>query len=281
MGKKTINDDINKGKNSDNEQKDGWFGSILIAVIAAVIIRIFIFAPTIVVGPSMEPTLQGPDSAPSFFNMNNDRLIAERLSYFLKVNPERGQIITFSEPSSEFYAENNSLGKAVKFLGKKDYIKRVIGIGGDHVKIKGDVMELDGRVIAGDYEVRDDKLFINGQHIEGNHDFYIGSAKIYINGEQLHEEYVNGPWDVVVRIHDGRIRMDADRDVNIDLVVPEGYVYVLGDNRNYSFDSRKFSPLSPSRKSYRTENGCISLKEISGRVVFRFWPLDGFGVIKD
>ncbi len=281
MSKKTIDDDIKKDKNTNNEQKDDWFGSILIAVIAAVIIRIFIFAPTIVVGPSMEPTLQGPDSVPSFFNITNDRLIAERLSYFLKVSPERGQIITFSEPSSDFYAENNSFRKLVKFLGKKDYIKRVIGIGGDHIKIKGDVMELDGRVIPGDYEVRDDRLFINGQHIEGDHDFYIGNAKVYVNGQQLQEEYVNGPWDVVVRINDGRIQMDSDRDVNIDLTVPQGYVYVMGDNRNYSFDSRKFSPHSPSRKSYRTENGCISLKELSGRVVFRFWPTDGFGVIKD
>lgn len=47
------------------------------------------------------------------------------------------------------------------------------------------------------------------------------------------------------------------------LVVPEGYVYVLGDNRAFSLDSNDFGP--------------IDKKWITGKAIFRFYPFDKFG----
>ena len=44
-----------------------------------------------------------------------------------------------------------------------------------------------------------------------------------------------------------------------DITVPYGFVYVLGDNRENSADSRRF--------------GCIPIKKIQGKVVVRWWPL--------
>ena len=44
-----------------------------------------------------------------------------------------------------------------------------------------------------------------------------------------------------------------------DITVPYGVVYVLGDNRETSADSRRF--------------GCIPIKKIQGKVVVRWWPL--------
>ena len=51
-----------------------------------------------------------------------------------------------------------------------------------------------------------------------------------------------------------------------DVIVPAGYVYVLGDNRISSADSRRF--------------GCIPIEKIEGKAVFRWWPLKRAGKVK-
>ena len=59
---------------------------------------------------------------------------------------------------------------------------------------------------------------------------------------------------------------DGHGGVFTDLVVPEGYVFAMGDNRPGSGDCRRF--------------GCIPLEKIEGVVTIRFWPLNKFGTIK-
>ena len=207
-----------------------WIYCILIAVILALIVRYYVGTPTIVSQTSMFPT----------FN-NGDRLILNRLYRTLKETPQRGDIITFEAPTENYnngkvadlenpiaIYNNEPEGIIAKFLhnvielGKTSYIKRVIALPGEHIQIK------DG--------------------------------KVYINGEELKEDYL--PEGVIT---DSGARDGITGGQFLDLIVPEGTVFVMGDNRQNSGDSRRF--------------GCIPYEKIEGKVVLRFWPLNVFGTV--
>ncbi len=72
---------------------------------------------------------------------------------------------------------------------------------------------------------------------------------VYINGEPLDEPYINGP---------ARGNYPA-------ITVPEGYIFVMGDNRNNSNDSRSFGP--------------VAIDNIVGHAWMRYWPLPEFSLM--
>ena len=203
-----------------------WILCILIAFILALLIRYYIGTPTIVKQISMVPTLE-----------SGQRLILNRWTRTTKQMPERGDIITFQAPSDDSYiepADFDSNDVVAKFsdeptgwfggfvfhvleIGKQSYIKRVIGLPGDHVQI--------------------------------------ADGKVYINGEEFNEPYLEDD-----------VTTNMGRYAYSDLIVPENCVFVLGDNRSHSTDSRAF--------------GCIPLEKIEGEVWIRFWPLNLFGKVE-
>ena len=83
----------------------------------------------------------------------------------------------------------------------------------------------------------------------------IKNKSVYLNGQALEEKYL-----------DAGTVTDSAEGFFLDVVVPDGYVYVLGDNREVSGDSRRF--------------GCIPIDKIEGKAVFRFWPLNKLGKVK-
>ena len=203
-----------------------WIICIIIAVIIAILFRYYIGTPTIVQQPSMYPTLQ-----------ENQRLWLNRWSRTIKETPERGEIITFEAPSTvllnqeekdasviaRYEEEPTTLWEKFKYYvlettDKTSYIKRVIGLPGDHIEIR------DG--------------------------------KVYINDELYEESYLQP--GVVTDDSNGRWKC-------IDLTVPEGTVFVMGDNRTQSSDSRSF--------------GCIPFEKIESKVWIRIWPLNLFGSV--
>ena len=168
-----------------------WIYCIVIAIVLALLIRYFVGTPTVVQQTSMFPNLQ-----------EGQRLILNRLFRTFHETPERGDIITFEEPSSynpsgvkAVYKEQegwfNKFVYYVLEVNKKSLIKRVIALPGEQVTIR------DG--------------------------------KVYINGEQLKESYLA---DTVVT--------EVNNEALTDFTVPEGYIFAMGDNRKYSGDCRIF-----------------------------------------
>lgn len=78
------------------------------------------------------------------------------------------------------------------------------------------------------------------------------SSKVYVDGVALDEPYVSEA-------------MEPRGDISFPYTVPQGFVFVMGDNRNNSGDSR-YSSIGPVDERY-----------ILGRVVFRVYPFDGIG----
>jgi len=168
-----------------------WETVKIVAVALAIVIpiRYFLFQPFLVKGESMEPNFQ-----------NGDYLIVDEISYRLR-QPERGEVVVFKFP----------LNPSQKF------IKRIIGLPGETVEIKG------------------------------------GKITVYKDGKAqiLAEKYIP-------------VSFFTAGDVDVRLGSEE--YFVMGDNRDFSYDSRKF--------------GKVSANEIIGRVVLRAWPFVSFSEIK-
>lgn len=157
-----------------------WVISIVAAIAIAMCIRTFIVEPYLVSGPSMLPTLE-----------NRERLLVNKFHYFFN-DPGRGEIIVFRYPSDT----------------SRDFIKRIIAVGGDTVEIR--------------------------------------NGTTFVNGQQLKENYIKEPFHTNYR----------------KTVIPKGHVFVMGDNRNNSEDSRY------------SDVGFVPHKLVKGKAFVVFWPLD-------
>ena len=82
-------------------------------------------------------------------------------------------------------------------------------------------------------------------------DIDFDEGTVYVNGEALDEDYTNTP-------------TNRHYDTEFPLTVPEGYVFLLGDNRNNSYDSRA------------EEIGLVDERYIMGKVYFRVMPFSEF-----
>ena len=181
--------------------------ALVFAVGLALLIRTFVFQPFKIPSGSMIPTL-----------LVGDHLLVSKFIYGTKIpftdkivlpveQIKRGDVIVFTYPNTEHDPSKNGIY----------YIKRVIGVPGDSI-------DLDGR-----------QLVINGQKVPLE---YTGSYTDERNGEQF-DEYDEDLFGEKHRVIFRKGRDSTNKGSFIPVsVVPEGYVFVMGDNRDNSQDSR-------------------------------------------
>ena len=205
-----------------------WLICIILAVIVLFCIRYYIGTSTIVKQTSMFQTL-----------LPDERLWLNRLGRTKKKMPERGDIVTFEAPS-------------VKRVNKEDYKSPV----GTYNNEPQGLLEKFSYYVLENGKISYIKRVIGlpGEYIE------IKNGNVYIDGKRLEEDYLQ---DGVIT---DMIQGNRDEAFFTDFKVPENCLFVMGDNRTGSIDSRSF--------------GCIPLEKIEGTVEFRFWPFSKFGIVK-
>src|SRR5690625_1137965 len=157
-----------------NSELFDWIKALLIAFILAFIVRTYFFSPIVVDGPSMLPTLH-----------DQDKMIVNKFIYRIN-EPERFDIVIF-------HATN-----------QKDFIKRVIGLPGEHVEMEDGISYIDGQ------EVSEPFFEVSEEDFD------------YPLTRDFSLEEIPGGYEKI----------------------PEDYVLVLGDNRNNSTDSRAIGLVS-------------------------------------
>lgn len=175
-----------------------WIKAIAIALVLVILIRWLLFKPFIVDGPSMKPNFH-----------TGERVIVNEILYDIR-KPQRGEVVVFHVPSEG-----------------RDFIKRVIGVAGDTVKVEGDVVTVNGEPV-------------NETYIQGAIDEAHNNNSLYNNKNFPNEDFTDG-------------------------TVPEGHVFVMGDNRSDSTDSRMI--------------GYVPLGDIVGRADLIFWPIKDITII--
>lgn len=223
-------DSATPGGTGGKAGRKGWLSRatevpvlIVVAFVIAVVIKTFLVQAFYIPSGSMTPTLRV-----------GDRVLVEKLGYRIG-NPDRGQIVVFERDvfDEDFEEDLGLIDRARvtlrELLGlpsgrQEDYIKRIVAVGGDTIRYARSPREL------------------------------------VVNGDPVDQSYVRGGQDMGSPTLTGRDcrRLDMER-VGGACRVPAGMVFVMGDNRSSSEDSRVLGPISEDK--------------IVGRAFTIIWPL--------
>ena len=172
-----------------------WTQALVMVLILLILICTLVGRVIGVVGSSMVPTLH-----------DGDMLLLQSLGY----TPKQGDVVVLRKPGFPAPPQDTA-----------PIVKRVIAVGGQHVRV--------------DYD----------------------AGAVYVDGVALDEPYL---------LEHMTVHYSPEMNV-LDVTVPQGSIYVLGDNRNHSSDSR------------HEALGTVDCRYVLGRVLGVIWPLSDFGTV--
>ena len=199
-----------------------WTITIVVALLVAVLIKTFLVQPFFIPSASMHPTL-----------LEEDKILVSKLHPGV-LDLHRGDIIVFQDPgdwvggnADRPLTAGQQISKALSYVGlapdptENHLVKRLIGVGGDHIVCK----ERGGAMT--------------------------------INGVELDETYI--------------VPGNGACQVSFDVKVPQGKLWVMGDNRFNSADS--------SEHYARGEDPFVDESEVTGKAILLFLPLDHWSTL--
>jgi signal peptidase I len=193
----------------------------------ALTILILLFGTSTIAQPFVIPTSSMHNTL-----YTGDHLIVDKLAYspagpiskylLPYEDVKRGDIIVFRHPT----------------LVTVDYVKRVIGVPGDHVKLVNKQVFVNGKALTEPYAIHlDNYLSYRDNFPVGELDYVTDQKMADRANQMLHDDVVNG-----------------------ELVVPPGNYFAMGDNRDNSLDSRYW--------------GLVPRDNITGKPLIVFWSYD-------
>jgi signal peptidase I len=200
---------------------------VVVALVLALLLKTFLVQAFYIPSASMENTLQGgnPNCSECGTSPGHPfaRVLVNKLAYDFS-SPRRGDIVVFKGPprwpiEAQFTTPSNPIARVLHDVGavvglapssSNDFVKRVIGVGGDTIRCRDDVLSVNGHVL-------------------------------------------NEPF-----LYPGSHPCSSDGFEGKTVTVPKGDLFVMGDHRNDSEDSRV--------------NGPVPVSDVIGRAFVVIWP---------
>jgi signal peptidase I len=207
-----------------------WVNELLDSAIIAVALVFFLIRPFVL----QAFYIPSESMVPSL--LMGDKLLATKYTYHLR-DPKPGDVVVFHPPAVALRMQNQPVDPEHRI----DYVKRIIAVPGDRVQIRAD-------------------------------------QGVFVNDHLVSEPYINAKPDYYFpRMPSGEVAAEvtSNEDVRLQLVphiqgdvlvIPPGYLFVLGDNRTMSFDSHRW--------------GLLRRKDLVGKAQLIFWPPERFGFIR-
>jgi len=233
-----------EGEDLDPDGFTGWFRDVLVswgpALLAVLLLRSMVAEPFRIPSGSMVPTLA-----------IGDHILVTKYSYGLRYPltripvteiqvPDRGDVVVFVFPKSDTGTVREWLDLPIPGVTTTlDYVKRVVGLPGETVEVRDNVVYIDGEAQTKTMTEQVDFVDVRCRPIPSN----------------AYEEDLEGTSHALLNSRYGMHLRDYP-----PTVVPPGHVFVMGDNRDHSQDSRVW--------------GFVPLRNLKGKARFIWFSYD-------